>query len=202
MLGGVRRKGPVQRHFNDSPAWIEWNEWQAEPEHPQPRADGNARAKLFVDLVGYANPCPGPDEWFWGIHHKNVLQDAQPKWEPVRAIQSNKQVCLDQLVEEMAAATGATEPRGRLVRDRDGQATRALVFMEAFPDTSPKGSGGVRALTGAGWQRLWDAFRVRTEADFVKHLLNMHDGEVRFVGEPWWMEVETLPVYDGMTRSW
>ena len=189
MLVGVRRKDPVQQHFNHSQPWNEWNEWQVEPEHPQPRADGTARAKLFVDLVGHANPCPRPEEWFWGIHHKNVLQDAQPKWEPVRAIQSNKQVCLDQLVEEMTAAIGATELGGRLVRDRDGQATSAWVFMEAFPDTSPKGSGGVRPLRDADWHLLWDAFRVRTEADFVKHLLNMHDGEVRFVGEPTWSEV-------------
>ena len=51
-------------------------------------------------------------------------------------------------------------------------------------------------------------FGIETEDEFVKHLLNWHDGEVRFVGETWWMEVETLPVYDGMrcglnhTRYW
>ena len=41
--------------------------------------------------------------------------------------------------------------------------------------------------------------QIHTEFEFVKHLLNWHDGEVRFVGELWWMEVETNPVYDGMT---
>ena len=67
-----------------------------------------------------------------------------------------------------------------------------LVFSEAYPDT--REIGGVRALTEAGWQQLDDAFAIKTELGFVKHLLNLHHGEVRFVGEPWWMEVETNPV--------
>ena len=31
---------------------------------------------------------------------------------------------------------------------------------------------------------------VEAQADWVKHLLNMHDGEVRFVETPWWETVE------------
>jgi len=84
------------------------------------------------------------------------------------------------------------------VRERGGAAGRGLVFTEAYPDT--RETGGVRALTEAGWNGLYSEFKIETEDEFVKHLLNWHDGEVRFVGETWWMEVETLPVYDGMMR--
>ena len=28
------------------------------------------------------------------------------------------------------------------------------------------------------------------QLEWVKHLLNFHDGEVRFVGDPWWADVK------------
>ena len=58
------------------------------------------------------------------------------------------------------------------------------MFTEAFPDT--RDSGGVLALKEAGWSMLRLEFGILTHAAWVKHLLNMHDGEVRFVGDPWW----------------
>jgi len=90
---------------------------------------------------------------------------------------------------------------GLLRRERGGEAGRGLVFTEAYPDT--RETGGVRALTKAGWNGLYEEFGIQTEHGFVRHLLNWHDGEVRFVGEPGWMEVErTWMTYLNHSRYW
>ena len=47
----------------------------------------------------------------------------------------------------------------------------------------------MKALTEAGWDTLRLEFGVETQAGLVKHLLSLHDGEVRFVGPPWWAEM-------------
>ena len=97
----------------------------------------------------------------------------------MRAIASYKQSCLKKL-ESLLEEGG-------------------LVFSEAYPDT--RETGGVRALTEAGWNGLEAEFGIRTELGFVKHLLNLHHGEVRFVGEPWWEIVEmTRDLYH--SRYW
>ena len=62
-----------------------------------------------------------------------------------------------------------------------------MPFTRAYPDT--RGTGGVKALTQAGWYGLLVELGIETEEQFVKHLLNFHDGEVHFVGPNWWEEV-------------
>ena len=59
----------------------------------------------------------------------------------------------------------------------------------------------MRAQPLAGWKGLEAEFRIRTELEFVKHLLNLHDREVRFVEEPWWEIVEMTSVLNH-TRYW
>ena len=154
--------------------------------HPAPaasgaREDGNPRATLLDDLLAHANPCPTSEEWYRGLNHTNTLPTAAGElWDPVRAMASYKQFCLNQL-----SAAFDTE--------------RGLVFRDDYPDT--RATGGVRGLTEAGWNGLYDEFNIRTELEFVKHLLNWHDGEVRFVGEPWWETVEmTRDLYH--SRYW
>ena len=99
----------------------------------------------------------------------------------------------------MLAASGATEPaaaeHAAPVRERGGREGRGLVFTKAFPDT--RDSGGMLALTEADWGKLFLEFGVETQAGLVKHLLSLHDGEVRFVGDPRWVDVRSLPASGG-----
>ena len=123
-------------------------------------------------------PTPSSEEWYYGFHHKNTKSEvAGDLWDPVRSIAPHKQYCLKKLEGLPAFA----------------------VFTEAYPDT--RKIGGVRALTEPGWNGLYAEFGIQTEHEFVKHLLNWHDGEVRFVGEPWWETVEmTRDLYH--SRYW
>ena len=73
------------------------------------------------------------------------------------------------------------------VSKRGGGAGRALVFTEAYPDT--RAVGGLRPLRNAGWAGLYKHLGIESEDQFVSHLLSLHDGEVRFVGAPWWAEM-------------
>ena len=152
------------------------------------REDANARAVLWIELVTHANPLPSAEEWALGINHKSDREDhAGQLWEPVPATHSNKHFCVRQLEGGMLAASGATEPAAAAhdppVRERGGRERRGLVFTEAFPDT--RASGGMLALKEAGWSLMRLEFGILTQAAWVKHLLNLHDGEVRFVGDPW-----------------
>ena len=194
FLYGVRKVENTQRHFKDS-TWTLPEDSAAsgaEPVDPAiAREEANARSILWIDLVTHANPLPSFEDWVWGIHHKsNREEHAGQLWEPVRAIHSNKMFCLKQLGEAMLAASGAPEPAAAEhalpVRERGGRQRRGLVFTEAFPDT--RDSGGVLPLEDSGWSMLRLEFGIYTHAAWVKHLLNMHDGEVRFVGDPWWKD--------------
>ena len=99
----------------------------------------------------------------------------------------------------MLAASGAREPAAAEhappLRERGGRERRGLVFTEAFPDT--RDSGGMLALNEAGWSMLRLEFGIPTQAAWVRHLLNLHDGEVRFVGDPWWVDVKLFRASGG-----
>ena len=53
-------------------------------------------------------------------------------------------------------------------------------FEDMFPDTNPA-SSGVNPLSPAGKASLFRQMGLRDNKDFVKHLLNHHDGESRIV---------------------
>ena len=149
---------------------------RALPSHPLAvqRADPR-RAELLQDLRRYANPCPTSSDWYFGISHKNLLPDnSGTLWDVVRAIASYKQSSLKRLQDLCEWP----------VSKRGGGAGRALVFTEAYPDN--RAIGGVRSLTKAGWNGLYEDLWIESEDQFVSHLLNLHDGEVRFVGAPRW----------------
>ena len=44
-------------------------------------------------------------------------------------------------------------------------------------------------LTEQSWGLLRTELGIESQVEWVKHLLNLHDGEVRFVGEPWWADM-------------
>ena len=203
ILYGVRKVEDTQRHFKDS-TWKLPDDSAAsgaEPVDPAiAREDANARSILWIELVTHANPLPSLEEWAFGMNHKSDREGhARQLWEPVRAIHSNKMFCLRQLEEAMLAASGATEPAAAEhalpVRERGGRERRGLVFTEAFPDT--RESGGMLALKEAGWSMLKLELGILTHAAWVKHLLTMHDGEVRFVGDPWWVDTRSFPASGG-----
>ena len=65
-----------------------------------------------------------------------------------------------------------------------------FVFASAFPDTSPA-SGGNERLDEEGWRDIaWVVGDRKTgemkPIELIKALLNLHDGEVRLVGEARW----------------
>ena len=90
----------------------------------------------------------------------------------------------------MLASSGATEPAAAAhdppVRERGGRER---------PDT--RASGGMLALKEARWSLPRLEFGILTQAAWVKHLLNMHDGEVRFVGDTWWVDLRSFPASGG-----
>ena len=118
----------------------------------------------------------------------------------MRAIHSNEELSyLTHLGQVAGAASGATEPapagRASPVRERGGREGRGLVCTEAYPDS--RDSGGMQALTEAGWDTLRLEFGAETQAWFVNHLLNLHGGEVRYVGDPRLVDVRSLPASGG-----
>ena len=68
-------------------------------------------------------------------------------------------------------------------------------FQTEVPDLSPE-AGGMEPLDegSAVWEILRCAFGVHTKADYVKHIVNKHDGEARFVGDAGW---EPFPASGG-----
>ena len=99
----------------------------------------------------------------------------------VRAIASTKMHYLPQITQtiEEHRASGGSE-RWKLA--------------DAFPNLSPP-SCGMEALSEESWQALKQQFDLGSKADLVKHILTMHDGEARLVGddEVWFL----FPVSDG-----
>ena len=142
ILADARKKEATQTHFQDSKWWM----WNGPPAPAASGAPCARRRELNWELPTYANPCPKTREWYHGLQHKNALRENAGKlWEPVRATASYKQSCLKKL-------EGLLKEGG-------------LVFSEAYPDT--RETGGVRALTEAGWNGLEAAFGIKTELGFV-----------------------------------
>ena len=69
------------------------------------------------------------------------------------------------------------------------------MFLTEVTDLSPE-AGGMEPLDegSAVWERLRCDFGVHTKADYVKHIVNKHDGEARFVGDAGW---EPFPASGG-----
>ena len=70
-------------------------------------------------------------------------------------------------------------------------------FNEAFPDLGPA-SEGAHPLNDDGWARVTNGWNMKTEADYLKHVLTRHDGEMRSVGNEVW---ERIPASGGIHRK-
>ena len=132
------------------------------------RDEKNAQA-MEEALDSYCDPIPPAEAFLSGIAHWNDRRDkAWELWDVVRALASKKVHYRARLHDAvwggLGAASGAPAP-----------------FCEAYPD----------AVLGDGWTALTpDAFEaakrhvnIADDAEYVKHILHKHDGEVRHWGE-------------------
>lgn len=134
------------------------------------------RERLQVKLREWSLGMPFQDELFNGMKHMNdeaKLKDQ--RWHPVRAIASAKLHFLPKIRKVLDERGAGANLQGATVK-----------FAERYPDTSPA-SGGRYPLTEAGWQALKDSgMGIKSDADFIKHLLTLHDGEAKIVGDFTW----------------
>ena len=172
-LRGITRKFEQQMHF------VHLN-WAAASGAQQTKVleQRRKRARLKATFVWeymptIANLIPTPRDFVEGLPHHHREEEYQGElWDVVRAIASTKMHYLSKLVTDMNV--GTAEPEYHV----------GWKFQEEFPDLSPE-AGGMEPLDegSAVWERLRCAFGVHTKADYVKHIVNKHDGEARFVGD-------------------
>jgi hypothetical protein len=114
-------------------------------------------------LLGYADPIPRQQDFINGIDHKNNNpRNSGQMWDVVRALHSRKMHYWSKLIKVI-------------------EQTPDLKFCEAHPHLSPA-SGGTQRMGDRTWQSLKKEMGLQSKADYVKHMLTMHDGEVRLVG--------------------
>ena len=75
--------------------------------------------------------------------------------------------------------------------------TSDVKLAQSVPDTGPA-SGGMQALAPENQRRLGELFNIKSNADYVKHLSVLHDGELRRVCEERW---EVFPATGGMLHK-
>ena len=101
-----------------------------------------------------------------GIAHRTL---ASKKVDVARALASKK-------VHYITKLQGA-------VRGGRGDAASGAPFCEAYPDAVLR--DGWAPLTGEAFENAKAAAKIRTDDDYVKHILDKHDGEVRHWGPRW-----------------
>ena len=131
------------------------------------------RAGAAVDVVQFLR-----------LDHHNANPELVGKKLPVcRAIATTKMQYLPGIRSWLRQEAGVTDP---LEGNR---------FHLAYPDLSPA-SGGTRALADSSWQVLRAEMKnVRDTADYVKHILNLHEGEAKLIEDWGWQEFD--PDYVG-----
>ena len=62
-----------------------------------------------------------------------------------------------------------------------------MPLLKCVPDTNPA-LGGLQVLSHVNRENLAKQYKMKDNMDLVKHIVNLHDGEVRQVGEESWVE--------------
>jgi len=119
-------------------------------------------------------------------HQNNKPENEGALWDVVRAVASAKTHYLDELQELFDVPPTPTSPGGL-----------QWVFASEFPNLMPP-SEGVEPLSDDAWAKYQRDWRVRSHAEYVKHLLAKHDGEARQVGEATW---GLVPASGGSVRQ-
>ena len=180
-LRRVLRKDAAQPHFGDYKASGHHYrpERFAPAEHDRRARD---RADLYNDLPGFANPIPTAQEFVEGIpHHNSSPDNAGKKFDVVRAFHSTKMHYIPKL-------------NKALIDSGDAASGAKITFQDAFPNLLPPFGGDV-AVDEFHWGKLKSELNVHTEADYLKHILTKHDGEVRLVADD--QQWEVLPASGG-----
>ena len=75
-------------------------------------------------------------------------------------------------------------------------------FERSFPDITDIYNGIVQ-LSDQKWQGIKARFsNVQTKADYLKHMLALHDGEMRFVVDPGWTPFQASGGDEYKARYW
>ena len=118
---------------------------------------------------GGAGAFPKVKEWISGIAHWNSNpQAAGQKWEPIRARHSRKFYDFEELKQVWEAAPDD------------------MPLLQCFPDTNPANGGGLQPLSHVNKTNLRRRFNIENDFELMKHIANLHDGELRMAGEETW----------------
>jgi hypothetical protein len=124
------------------------------------------RTEITRNLPGICNPCLEPMDIRDGIkHHGDKKEDKETLWNVPRALCSSKHKYLKWFKENL-------DGRGR---PASGE---LFLFNQLWPNTAPKVHGTV-PLTKREEQDLKRDSLIKTDFDFVRNLINYHDGEVK-----------------------
>ncbi len=184
-LREVVRRASRQQHFLDNR-----HEWQrqaraasgAQPWVIEERCGEDEHEQAMLDyLAEYVDPVPSLEDIVQGIPHFNDDPCyAGKRWDVVRALASKKVHYRGRLQEALGWD-------GCHYRGRGGAASRPP-FCEAYPNAVL--DDGRSALTLVAFEATLKFAGIPNEDEYVKHLLNKHDGEVRHWGAPSWLQVD------------
>ena len=171
-LRQVERQGRPQWHINDQRyrALVNIVGFRDEAYY-QPDRPERAAKVLQYGLNWYLDRIPSCYEFLQGIPHKNDRDEyAGQVWNVVRALGSRKMHYLGKLQEDLWP---------------DGKPWPAEVpFNDAYPDAVF--DHGHHALQPWAFEVTKKWCKATSDYDYVKHILNKHDGEVRHWGRLEW----------------
>ena len=155
-----------QEHFRDF-------KWDAAPGaevniHPNRARQARVKADLYENVPDWCDPIPTASEWISGIPHWSENSQVRgQKWDPIRARHSRKFYYLSKLEQIWEAAPDD------------------MPLTQCFPDSNPA-AGGLQPLSHVNKRNLFHKYNIINDFALVKHIANMHDGELRQVGEEVW----------------
>ena len=177
-LRQIIRKNAPQVHIGDNKAAWQANLTAAGGEWRQNQRTERLAHFLQPYLDQYCEPIPSAHEFLTGLPHRNdSAVKAGQLWDVVRALASKKMHYLAKLKRE--------------VWGDDVGAASGAPFSEAYPDAVL--GDGSNALEAWAFEGTKNQMGIRTDDEYVKHILNKHDGEVRHWGSYSW-----TPVPDGV----
>ncbi len=177
-LREIVRRAARPRHFLDNRT-----PWRRAAPGAQPwvigERDGESEQTMVAALTAFCEPIPTMYELLRGIpHYNNRKRNKGELWNVVRALASKKVHYRRRLQEALGWGPGGGAASG---------AASGAPFRQAYPNAAL--DDGWSALTAEAFHRTLAATGMTNEDEYVKHLLNKHDGEVRHWGAPSWLPV-------------